>query len=63
MSEIASFCMSEENREKYNKYIDEKTLIGQNRFGITRTKRIAEGIAAMVDFYRVSKGEEILLDI
>lgn len=63
MNEIVSFCTSEENREKYSRYTYEKTLIGVDRWGISRTKKIAEGVAAMVDFYEISKGKKVLLDI
>lgn len=60
MNEIIRFCMSEENREEYGNYVLDKTLIGQNRFGITRTKKYTEGIASMIDFYQTSKGEKVL---
>lgn len=63
MTEICKYCMSEENNDEYNKYLFEKTLIGQSRFGLTRTKKLAEGIAALIDFYQISTGEKVILDI
>jgi len=49
MSEMYKYC--EENKEEYDKYIFEHTLIGVNRFGAPGFKKITEGLAAMIDFY------------
>ena len=45
------FRYSQDNKEQYDEYIHECTLIGSCRGGVHRSKKIAEGIAAIIDFY------------